>query len=246
MTRNFAHRGFSGNYPENTMLAFEKAVEAKADGIELDVQFSKDGQLVICHDETIDRTTNGKGHICDYTLEELKKFDASAKFVGKYGENRIPTLVEYFDMISKTDLETNIELKTGVNEYPGIEKAVYEMIKEYKLQERVLISSFNHYSIMRMKEIAPELKTGFLVEAWIMNAGAYTESYGVDCYNPDYHNLTQPVVDEIKAHGRGIYCYTVNTAEAVADLAKKGVDCVIGNFPDMAREVIGKLGMAFK
>ena len=96
MTKNFAHRGFSGKYPENTMLAFQKAIEVGADGIELDVQLTKDGELVIIHDETIDRTTDGKGYVIDYTYEELSKFDASYIYRGKVEFNKIPTLKEYF------------------------------------------------------------------------------------------------------------------------------------------------------
>ena len=97
MTKYFGHRGCSGNYPENTMLAFQKAIEAGADGIELDVQFSKDGRLVIIHDETLDRTTTGKGLVKNHTLEELKSLDASYKFAGQYGVNQIPTLCEVLD-----------------------------------------------------------------------------------------------------------------------------------------------------
>ena len=125
MTKNFAHRGFSGKYPENTLLAFEKAIEAQADGIELDVQLTKDGEIVIIHDETIDRTTNGKGLVADYIYEELEKFDASYIYTGQFGFNKIPTLREYFNLIKDTNIVTNIELKTGINEYQGIEEKVY-------------------------------------------------------------------------------------------------------------------------
>ena len=144
MTKNFAHRGFSGKYPENTLLAFEKAVEAQTDGIELDVQLTKDGEIVIIHDETIDRTTNGKGLVVDYTYEELEKFDASYIYTGQFGFNKIPTLREYFNLIKDTNIITNIELKTGINEYQGIEEKVYNLIKEFQLEDRVIISSFNH------------------------------------------------------------------------------------------------------
>ena len=90
MTLNFGHRGFSGNYPENTLLAFSKAIEAGCDGIELDVHLTKDGEVVVIHDETVDRTTDGTGFVADYTLKELKSFDASFKFKGQYGINPIP------------------------------------------------------------------------------------------------------------------------------------------------------------
>ena len=190
MTKNFAHRGFSGKYPENTMLAFRKAVEEGVDGIELDVQLTKDGEVVIIHDETIDRTTDGKGLVVSYTYEELRKFDASFKFRGQCGFNPIPTLREYFELVKDKNLVTNIELKTGLNEYFGIEEKVWELIKEYGLEDRVLISSFNHYSVLRMKSIAPNLKYGLLTETWIINAGKYTEDVGVKCYHPHFLSMT--------------------------------------------------------
>lgn len=99
MAKNFAHRGFSGKYPENTMLAFKKAIESGVDGIELDVQLTKDGEVVIIHDETIDRTTDGKGLVSSYTYEELSKFDASFIYRNQIEFNKIPTLREYFELI---------------------------------------------------------------------------------------------------------------------------------------------------
>ena len=101
MTKNIAHRGYSGNYPENTMLAFQKALEAGVDGIEFDVHLSKDGRLVIIHDELLDRTTDATGLVQDRTLAELRQLDASAGFAGVYGKNQIPTLEEYFELILK-------------------------------------------------------------------------------------------------------------------------------------------------
>lgn len=121
MCKIFAHRGYSGKYPENTMIAFKKALECGVDGIELDIQLTKDGEVVIIHDETIDRTTTGKGFVIDYTYEELEKFDASFKFKD-LGFNKIPTLREYFQLVKDYDIVTNVELKTGINEYLGIEK----------------------------------------------------------------------------------------------------------------------------
>ena len=181
---NFGHRGFSGKYPENTMLAFKKAFEAGADGIELDVHFSKDGELVIIHDEKIDRT-------CD-----------SAGFKGVYGINRIPTLREYFEFVKPIDgFMTNIELKTGVYEYPGIEKAVNEMIVEFGLEDRIIISSFNHYSVMRFKAINPNIKCGFLEESWILEFGKYTKNHGIECIHPMHWTLTEETVGEMKENG---------------------------------------------
>lgn len=238
MTKNFAHRGFSGRYPENTMLAFKKAIESGADGIELDVQLTKDGEIVIIHDETIDRTTNGKGLVSDYTYEELCKFDASFIYHGQMGFNKIPALKEYFELVKDNKIITNIELKTGILEYLGIEKKVWNLIQEYKVEKKVIISSFNHYSILRMKNMAPNLKYGLLSETWLVNAGKYTHNLGIQCYHPVHYNLIPEVISEIKKYGIEINTYTVNKESDIRYLIEKDVDIIIGNFPDLTGEII--------
>ena len=241
MTKNFAHRGYSGKYPENTMLAFRKAVEAGADGIELDVQLTRDGEPVILHDEQVDRTTDGTGWVKDLTLAELRKLDASYLYTGQYGFNPVPTLREYCEFIRDLPVITNIEMKTGVFEYPGMDEKVWDMIREFHLEEKVIISSFNHYTILRMRELAPALKYGFLSETWIIDAGKYCHEHGVACYHPMFRSLTQEAVAELKQYGLEINTYTVNTEEDVRDLAAKGIDAVIGNFPEMTRDVLASL-----
>ncbi|WP_297870757.1 glycerophosphodiester phosphodiesterase [uncultured Oscillibacter sp.] len=241
MTKNFAHRGYSGKYPENTMLAFRKAVEAGADGIELDVQLTRDGEPVILHDEQVDRTTDGTGWVKELTLAELRKLDASYLYTGQYGFNPVPTLREYCEFIRDLPVITNIEMKTGVFEYPGMDEKVWDMIQEYHLEEKVIISSFNHYTILRMRELAPALKYGFLSETWIIDAGRYCHEHGVACYHPMFRSLTQEAVAELKQYGLEINTYTVNTEEDVRDLAAKGIDAVIGNFPEMTRDVLASL-----
>ena len=239
---NIAHRGFSGKYPENTMLAFRKAIEAGADGIELDVHYTKDGQLVIIHDEAIDRTCDGKGLVCDFTFDELQRFDASAGFRGVYGVNRIPTLREYFELVKPLPkFITNIELKTGINVYPGIEKMVLDMIKEFGLEDRIIISSFNHFSVARFKALCPEIKCGFLEGDWILDFGRYTKEHGVECVHPRYNTVTEETAKEIKAHGIEINTWTVNTEDEVRRLYNLGVNAVISNYPDMVKKVMETL-----
>lgn len=236
MSKIFAHRGYSGKYPENTMIAFKKALECGVDGIELDVQLTKDGEVVIIHDETIDRTTTGKGFVVDYTYEELERFDASFKFKD-LGFNKIPTLREYFQLVKDYDIVTNVELKTGINEYLGIEEKVWELIKEYNLEEKVIISSFNHFSVMRMKYIAPQLKYGFLSEDWIIDAGKYTHSYGVQCYHPRFNNLVPDVIKELKKYNLEINTWTVNLEEDMRYLYSNNIDVIITNYPELAQEI---------
>lgn len=238
MTKNFAHRGFSGKYPENTLLAFQKAIEVQADGIELDVQLTKDGEIVIIHDESIDRTTNGKGLVVDYTYDQLKEFDASYIYTGKFGFNKIPTLREYFNLIKGTNIITNIELKTGIFEYVGIEEKVFNLIKEFKLEDRVIISSFNHYSVLRMKALAPNIKCGFLTETWILNPGKYTKDNCIECYHPHFAILTPDIVKSLKTFGIEINTWTVNKEDEIRDLISKKVDILIGNFPDLTKRIL--------
>ncbi len=234
MTKIFGHRGFSGEYPENTMLSFKKAIEAGADGIELDVHFTKDKEIVICHDELIDRTSNGSGYIKDYTYEELCRFDFYGKFEGKYEFQKIPTLREYLELVAPIDgFITNIELKTGVFEYIGIEKAVIDLLEKYNLKDRTILSSFNHYTILRCREIAPEIKTGFLTDTWILDMWDYAKKYGVECVHPDFPYLTEENVRRLKEEGLEINTWTVNKAEDIKRLAALGVDTLIGNYPDL-------------
>ena len=197
---NIAHRGFSGKYPENTLLAFQKGIEAGADGFEFDTHLTKDGEIVIIHDERLDRTTNAQGFVKDYTLEELRKVDASKPFP-ECGFCGIPTLREYFELIRGRDLLTNIELKNGIFWYEGMEEKVIAMIREYGLEERVILSSFNHRSVMKCKALAPEIRCGFLTMSWLERPGEYTAARCVECYHPLYLTLDRETVDEMHGHG---------------------------------------------
>ena len=130
MVQIVAHRGSSGDRPENTLPAFAEAVRVKADIIELDVHLSKDGHLIVMHDETVDRTTNGKGRICDKTLTELKELNAGSWFSEDYAATKVPTLKEVLDLLAAKNYRgiLTIELKTDHYEYQGIEKKVSELL----------------------------------------------------------------------------------------------------------------------
>lgn len=237
MAKNIAHRGFSGKYPENTMLAFRKALEAGAEGIEFDVHMTKDDQLVIIHDELLDRTTDGTGLVRDYTLEELRRLDASAGFRGVFGKNPIPTLEEYYELIKDWEILTNIELKTGVIWYPGIEEKVLKVIDHYGRRKDTIISSFNHFSILRMKELAPDIVCGFLEESRIIGPAAYCARHKVECWHPLCYDMTEDVVRELKDAKVQINAWTVNRREDMEDMLRKGIDGVITNFPDLFAQV---------
>ncbi len=163
MTKVWAHRGASGYYPENTMTSFEGAIKQNADGIELDVHLSKDGYLIVCHDETLNRTTNGKGFIKQFDLYELKQLDAGSWYDKKYKGEKMPLLEEVIDLIKGTNMDLNIELKAGSIFYPGIEEKVLKMIEKYNIKEQVIISSFDHYALVKIKSLDSEIKTGILL-----------------------------------------------------------------------------------
>lgn len=242
MTMIFAHRGFSGYYPENTMLAFQKtAEESLADGIELDIQMTKDGELVIMHDETLDRTTNGSGYLKDYTLEELKTLSVGVNVKGFFPHQTIPTLREYFTWLKTTRLITNIELKTSVFEYKGIEEKLIAMVHEFGLEEQIWYSSFNHYTIAKVKELMPEAKCGLLMDTWLMNVGSYAASQNAATVNAcSWFCCKEGVAEDLHAHGIKLQAWTPNDADLMKKLVDCGTDVLITNFPDIASKVIGR------
>lgn len=237
-----AHRGDSKNAPENTIAAFKRAMELGADGIELDVQLTKDGHLVVIHDETVDRTTNGEGFVKDFTLEEIKKLDAGIKFGEKFAGERIPTLYEVFELIEDKDFLVNIEIKSGIVLYPGIEEKLIKAIKEYNFEERVIISSFNHYSLRDVKKMAPHLKIGLLyqcglVEPWHM--ALRMEAYSL---HPFYFNIIPELVEGCKKNGVKLFPWTVDRKEDMERMLKAGVDGIITDDPETLINLVRKGG----
>lgn len=159
----WAHRGCSQRYPENTMLAFEKAAELRnLTGIELDIQLTKDGYLVVVHDERVDRTTDGIGYIRDYNLTELKKLKIDA---GEHPYQVVPTMEEVFECLNqrlKTGLKLNIELKNSVYPYEGMEEKIIDMVHRMGLEQSVVYSSFYGKSLEKIKSIDPGAELGIL------------------------------------------------------------------------------------
>lgn len=235
---NIAHRGFSGEYPENTMLAFRKALEAGSDGIELDVHLTRDGQVVIIHDEALVRTTGEKGCVHDYPLEELRRFDASKIKPGKFDFEPIPTLEEYFDWVMTTDLITNIELKNGIVWYEGMEQKVIDMIRARHLEKKIIFSSFNHESIRLCEKLAPDIERGFLYGDWLLDGGKYAKAHGVQYMHPNYITLTKESVDEIYGEGIRINTWTVNEEADMHRMLDFGVNAIITNFPDRLASIL--------
>ncbi|MFL2105739.1 glycerophosphodiester phosphodiesterase [Desemzia sp. FAM 23991] len=238
---NFAHRGFSGKYPENTMLAFQKAFEIGIDGIELDIQLTKDQELVVIHDTTVNRTTNGKGYVKDMTLNDIRQLNAANKFTNISKKELIPTLEEYLEWARDKQLVTNIELKTNVFEYPGIEEKVVDLVQKYNVKDSILFSSFNHYTIQKIKELDPKLKCGLLSADWIVDFGKYTRDLGVECVHPGFFMLqNSSVLENIKDNHLEINTWTVNQEEHMRPLIEAGVTSIITNYPNLLKAVLNE------
>ena len=234
----WAHRGASGYAPENTLPAFQKAADLGADGVELDVQLTKDGEIVVCHDEQIDRTASAKGWIKDYTLEELKKMDFCCGQMAYEGV-QIPTMQEVFDLLKPTGLTINIELKTGEIFYPGLERRIVGLTRENGWMDRVIFSSFNHYSIMEIQKLAPEAKTGFLYADGTLDMPEYGRDHHVNALHPALYNLQYPdYMKKCREFGLDVNVWTVNRDEWLTMCCDFGVHAIITNYPDKARKII--------
>lgn len=244
MSKIIAHRGYSGRFPENTMLAFTKAVEYGAQGIELDIQLTKDKEIVICHDEKIDRTSNALGFITNLTLEELKTYEfrnGMEDLEDEGSENiKIPTLVEFLDWFQTTDIMVNIELKTSYFAYDEMAGIAVDLVKERGLEDRVIFSSFNHFSIQAIKEIDSNIACGFLTVANILNPGQYCKKYGVEHYHPMFVSalLNPEIVKECKDLNVGINAYTANEREHIQTLLDLGIEGIITNEVELAMTLV--------
>ncbi len=234
----WAHRGASGYAPENTMEAFRMAEEMGADGIELDVQMTKDGELVIIHDETINRVCDGKGWVKDFTLAQLRKYNFN-KTHPEYLRCEIPTLEEVYAWIKTTNLTVNVEIKTGVVFYPEIEDRVLELTKRMGLSDRVIYSSFNHYTVQKIKELDPAAETGMLYADGIVSPisyGAYV--VGADALHPALYNLQyENFIEDCKKAHMKLHVWTVNEEQHMRMLCENRVEAMITNYPDLGRQI---------
>lgn len=226
----WAHRGASSHAPENTMPAFELAYRLGADGIELDVQLTRDGIPVVIHDETVDRVSDGTGWVKDYTLDEIRKLNVNKEFPA-YGRATVPTLEEVYDFIRDTDMTVNLELKNGAVFYEGLEEKVLTLAEKKGIADRVIYSSFNHYSMRKIKELVPEAKIAFLYSNGILDMPEYARKHGAYALHPSMKNIEYPdMLKECREKGIRVHVWTVNRQEDMERMRKLGVDAVITNY----------------
>jgi len=228
----FAHRGVSAHYPENTMAAFVAASKLPITGIELDVHLTADRELVVIHDETIDRTSNGSGFVKDYTLQELRAFDYGSWFSSKFDGEAIPTLGDVLELFAGTNHRINIELKTDVFPYNGIEALVIKEVAAYQMTERVIISSFNHETIQIVAQRAPYIEKAALFAEILVDFSGYTAQIPADAIHVSLPTAFRRSIQEALNEGAIVRVYTVNDVEQAKQLQQLGVQAIFTDDPE--------------
>ncbi len=228
-TKIIAHRGASVMAPENTMKAFQLALDYEADGIELDVMLTGDNQVVVIHDETVDRTTNGNGRVSEMTLEEIQGLDAGE------GE-KIPTLSQVLDQFAGK-LLINIELKNYSSIFDPLPLEVAKILKNHNYLEDILISSFNPFNLPRVKRRIKDVRLGLITQPqqaqhWIWRLFDY------DALHPHYSDVDSVLVSALHARQRGVNVWTVDEPAELKRLVALDIDGIITNDPKRAREVL--------
>jgi Glycerophosphoryl diester phosphodiesterase len=220
------------------MAAFVKAIELGATGIETDVQMTKDGQLVLIHDEQLQRTTGSPKLVKDATLEEIKQLDTGSWFGPEFQGERIPTLAELLELVSGTQTLVNIELKNGVVLYPGLEEAVIAEIRRFGLSDQAVISSFNHYSLVKCKLLAPEIRTGILYMEGLYEPWEYAAGIKADALHAYFYAVLPEWVEQAAAKGIVYHPFTVNDSATMRRLVEAGVAGIITDYPDRLESIL--------
>ena len=244
----WAHRGAPGATigsnpallyaPENTMPSFALAAEMQADGIETDVHFSKDGKIIVIHDNKLERTTNGQGLVTDYTFDELQVFDAGIKAGAQFKGTRIPTVDELLDFCREHNLVLNIEIKSND---PALPAALFDCVKKHNMVEGTLYSSFDHEQLARMLRVYPNAFVAPLYSFNMVHPWDYAVSMGAKAMHPNYNQLSlyPEYVEKCHAAGVRVHPWTVDSVEKAVELAAAGCDALITNRPDEIRKALG-------
>ena len=242
----WAHRGASAYAPENTLAAFALAAEMRADGVELDVHLSKDGAPIVCHNFSVNDTSDGSGDIKSLTLAEIKKFNFAfryndTKFVDKYGFESAPTLGEVFELLAPTGLFVNIELKSDEEE---LLRLCNELADKYKMKGKIMYSSFNHRALMRVHEYDPSVTVAPLYAQRILFPWVYASLLGAMAIHPDWGQVFEIPEMIRECHRRGIRVnpWTVDGEDAMRRLIEAGADALITDVPDVALKVLESYG----
>ncbi|WP_425515843.1 glycerophosphodiester phosphodiesterase [Mesobacillus maritimus] len=245
---NIPHRGASGHAPEHTLVSYQMGENMHGDYIEVDLQMTKDGQLIAMHDDSVDRTTNGTGLVNEMTLAEMKKLDAGSWFNEQYPQFanpeyrgvKVPTLWEVFQTFGKNK-RYYIETKSP-EVYPGMEITLLRLVNEYKIdKDTLIVESFSPKSLKKMKKLDPSIplvqllsykSNAMITDEEIANIREYAKGIGLN-----HQYLTQEYVQKVVGNGLELYPYTVNEKGRMQQLINWGVTGMFTNFPDMLHSV---------
>lgn len=234
MTKILGHRGAKAYFAENTLPSFEAAIRQGADGIELDIHYSKDGEIMVFHDFTLKRMCGVKGAISDYTLDELKTFTVSFK---KQRE-QIPTLKEVLALLVSLEKEynrqliLNVEFKAGSDFYPGIEAAALTLCSSYLEPEQVIFSSFDHFALQRIRALDVHAQTGILTGSAMVEPWEYVKKLKANFYHPAYQTVNAYALEGMARAAIGLNPYTVNDLKVAKLLIHHHVNALITDTPD--------------
>lgn len=227
--KTLAHRGLSAYYPENTIISFQEAAKLNCWGVEFDVHLTKDNQLVVIHDESIKRTSNGSGFVKDLTLAELRQYDFGSWFDAKFSGQQIPTMAEVLEIFKHTDHYINIEIKSDIFEYTGIEMLIANEIEKFQMKDRVIVSSFNHESIMRFQQIMPNVHCALLFDSLIINIDDYVRQFDCHAIHIPYHYGMRSIIQRVINQGITVRAYTVNNKTIAQQMQQLGIDAIFSD-----------------
>ena len=230
------HRGAKGHAPENTMLSFMMGADMGVTAVETDVHLSKDGEVVLIHDHTVDRTTDGHGFVKDMTLAELKKLDAGSWYDPRFAGERIPTLTELLAW-AKDRVGVAIEIKNGPIYYPGIAEKTIRLVREHGMARQVILISFDHFVLREAKQIAPEIATGILYVGGLVDAVAAARAALADALHPHWSFVTPELVRTVHEAGLAISPWNPNDLPTLRMLSQMGVDSVGTDYPELFGQV---------
>lgn len=243
MVTIIAHRGASSHAPQNTLAAFEKAIELGVDMVELDVHLTKDEKIVVMHDNTVDATTDGSGKISEMELQEIKKLDAGSHFDEKFAGEKVPTLEEVIEL-TKDKIGLNIELKTRTEANEGIEEKVLNLLDEHNITENITISTFSFESARKVNNINPDIPVGLLyitlpLTAWHAKR-VHKKHPWADAAHPWHWTIGGRHVQELHELGVNVNVWTVDRKRNIKKMIDHGVDGIITNKPELVKRIAKK------
>lgn len=237
---SIAHRGFSDIYPQNTIIAFQKAIELKVDAIELDVSLSRDGHMIVFHDSEVSRLTDGEGFIKDLTLSEIKQLDAGVRYGDQYRGTKIPTLSEAVEVICKSDVRLCIELKARHDDLKeGIERKVLQILRNHDCLHNTMFTSYNGQVVKSLSEMCPGLLVGYdpspeQTKNYPPDAIlAICNEYKANAVLFDHRFVTSQLVRAVHCADLQIFVWTVNKPRNMLEMIDLSVDGIMTNCPDI-------------